>query len=59
MYGLPDSAIYGTYRRIRGTVKRRGRIETDESSVAWLWGWVGMAGVYAVVYVFLTLTGGL
>jgi hypothetical protein len=56
MYGLPDSAIYGTYRRIRGTVKRRRRINTPEDQLAWVWGWVGMAGVYALAYVFLSLT---
>lgn len=56
MYGLPDSAIYGTYRRIRGTVKRRRRIETPESQLAWVWGWVGMAGLYALAYAFLSLT---
>lgn len=56
MYGLPDSAIYGTYRRIRRTVKRPHRRDTPESQLAWVWGWVGMAGVYALAYAFLSLT---
>jgi hypothetical protein len=56
-YGLPG--MYGTYRRLRRTVKRRSRAETPESQVAWVWGWVGMAGLFVLAKLFLSLTGGL
>jgi hypothetical protein len=57
MYGLPDSAIYGTYRRIRRTVKRRRSIETPESQLAWVWGWASVAVLYGVARLVLSITG--
>ena len=56
MYGLPNSAIYGTYKRVRYAVKKTRRSETPESQIAWLAGWLVMGLLYGLGRVIVALT---
>lgn len=53
MYGLPDSAIYGTYKRL---TRKRRRVRLESQPFAWLWGWAILALIYGLGRVVITLT---
>lgn len=57
MYGLPDSAVYGTYKRIRHTVKRTRRSTAPDDSWAWLAGWALLGLAYGIGRLVVALIG--
>lgn len=54
MYGLPDSAIYGTYKRLKP--RRRGRVRVEPKPFAWLLGWAFLGLAYGVGRLVLAFT---
>lgn len=52
-YGLPG--IVGTARRAYRTVSKKNRGELRED-INWLWGWVGIAGLWFIGHVVLAIS---
>lgn len=50
MYGLPDSMVVGTARRVgRRMGKRRVRDNTI-GNLNWIWGWVVLGALWFIAY---------
>lgn len=52
MYGLPDSFIVGTTRRLTRMGRRKARYNTI-GNMNWIWGWVILALLYGVARLFI------
>jgi len=55
-YGLPDSVVVGTAKRVKGAVTKKRRHE-PEVDFSWVWGWVIAGTLYGIAYIVHAIAG--
>lgn len=54
-YGLPDSIVVGTTRRVYKAVSKKTRGELRQD-INWVWGWAGMAGLWLLGHIVVAIS---
>lgn len=57
-YGLPDSVVIGTARRVKGAVSKKRRKSYEPTvDFSWVWGWVGLGVVFGLAHLIHAIAG--
>jgi hypothetical protein len=54
-YGLPDSVVIGTARRVKRIVTKGNKSELRQD-INWLWGWAAVGALWLIGQVILAIS---